>query len=48
MDMATQVPILDKTFCILHSTNSLGEGGMNTIFLSSAMGTLQSKLGYLT
>ena len=37
MDMATRVQILDKTDCILHSTNAL-ENGMNPIILPPAMG----------
>ena len=37
MDMATQVQILDKADCILHSTNTLVKG-MNPIILPPAMG----------
>ena len=37
MDKAARVQILDETDCILHSTNTLGNG-MNPIILPPAMG----------
>ena len=37
MNTATQVQILDETYCISHSTNTLGKG-MNPIILPPAMG----------
>ena len=37
MDTVTQIQILDKTDCILHSTSTLRKG-MNTIILTPAMG----------
>ena len=45
MDTVAQVQILDATYCILHSTNTLGKG-MNQIILnpgiSEYLGSLYS------
>ena len=44
MDTAKRVQILDKADCILHCTNTLGNG-MNAIIPPPAMGKYQDRLG---
>ena len=39
MNTATRVQILDETYCISHSTNTVGKG-MNPITLPPAMGKI--------